>query len=262
MTSDRLLRVLVKTERAYQHVTNLHARLKAFLDTSPYQIIIDDDSETGDRVFRVRKIADVPIEINAILGDAIHNLRSALDHLVCQLVEVNGGKAGTQTAYPIYDTSKEYMSKSPRKIKGMSGAAAHFIDATEPYKEGLGHDIWRLHRLDIVDKHRLLITVGGFYPFRALDFNTLFHRRHPHLTDRRVPIIPVPMQKQSIIEDGAEIHRVPKFAERPDIHTEPKFPPTIAINEPAIGHTEPVFDTLKTLCETVDAVIEQCARFL
>ncbi len=44
----------------------------------------------------------------------------------------------------------------------MPKAAVDAIDATKPYKGG-DDRLWRLHRLNNIDKHRLLITVGAAF---------------------------------------------------------------------------------------------------
>jgi len=45
----------------------------------------------------------------------------------------------------------------------MGNAAINAIDTTEPYQGGKGHSLWVLHKLNNIDKHRLLITVGSAY---------------------------------------------------------------------------------------------------
>jgi hypothetical protein len=263
VSSDRFLRLLVKAERAKKHIQDLHVRTAAFCNTNPYPVIPEDDPQTGDRVFRVRKVAEVPTEITAIIGDVIHNFRSALDHLVYQLVLTNGGtpKHLKTCCYPIFDSREQYLGDAPAKLKGMDRAAIHFIDSTKPYKGG-DDDLWRLHRLDIVDKHRLLIPVGLVYRTIVLDFTAMRRHAIPNSPDVQLPVIALPTSSPCVVVDGAEIHRVPRFAECPDMHTQPEFPPGIAVNEPEIGPAQPVLDMLQTFSETVNAIIHQFRRFL
>jgi hypothetical protein len=259
--SERMLSLLVKTERAEQHVDDLCARIRAFFETNPYQVIFEDDPKTGDRVFRVRVVSKVPLEIAAAFGDVIHNLRSALDHLAYQLVLANGATPTTSTAYPVCKDVKDYKTKGASKVQGMSGAAVDLIDATKPYKGG-NDDLWRLHQLDIIDKHRLLITAGGLCPVIALDFTPLARSQDPEMIGVQLPTIALPTRNQSIVEDGTEIHRIPRFAEHPDMHTQPQFPPDIAINEPTVGCTESVPQTLDKFFRLVGGVIGRFAHLL
>jgi len=261
--SDKVLRLLVKIERANQHAADLFTRLSAFFDTNPYQVVIEDDPRTGDRVFRLHKVADVPLEIAAAIGDIVHNLRASLDHLACQLVLANGETPTRQTAYPVCKDAQEYTAKrTAKKVKGMSCAAVQLIDATRPYKGG-NDDLWRLNELDIIDKHRLLLAVGGLCPIMVLDFTPLVRHNHPNLRDVRLPVIPLSTTRGlAIVEDGAEIHRVPRFAEHPDMHTQPEFPPDVAVNEPTVGPAESVFEMLKKFYHLVGGIIGRFQHLL
>ena len=63
-------------------------------------IVAESDPNTGDQVFKFRVRAPIPVDLSLVIGDAVHNLRSALDHLAWQLVLANGQTPTTQTAYP------------------------------------------------------------------------------------------------------------------------------------------------------------------
>jgi hypothetical protein len=98
------------------------------------------------------------------VGDAIHNLRSALDHLAYQLVDIGTeGKGPFEDVYfPISRNAAIYEKAKVRKVAGMVKEAIGAIDAVKPY--GGGNDLlWDLHRFDILDKHRLLILVGSAF---------------------------------------------------------------------------------------------------
>jgi hypothetical protein len=47
--------------------------------------------EAGSASLYVSDVKSVPDDISPIIGDAIHNLRTALDYLMWQLVESGGG---------------------------------------------------------------------------------------------------------------------------------------------------------------------------
>src|SRR5258705_31662 len=50
-------------------------------------------------------------------------------------------------------------ANSKAKIKGVNQAGVAIFDATKPYKGG-DDRLWALHRLNNIDKHRLLLTAG------------------------------------------------------------------------------------------------------
>ena len=45
------------------------------------------------------------------------------------------------------------------RYRGVPKVAVDFIKEAEPY-QGAGNPLWRLHQLDITDKHKLLVPVG------------------------------------------------------------------------------------------------------
>src|SRR5205823_12088781 len=102
--------------------------------------------------------------IATTVGDVLQNLMSALDHLAYQLVCVGMGSDGPfdHVYFPITDSVAEYEAQKRHKVRGMRPDAIRAIDAIKPYKGG--NDIlWRLYKLNNVDKHRLVIAVGSAF---------------------------------------------------------------------------------------------------
>lgn len=91
--AERLSRIRLKIERAKKHIREFEQRLEAFRLRNPYGFMREDDPNTGERIYKVRVSEEPPVEDLALIaGDAIHQTRSALDHLAWQLVEANGRK--------------------------------------------------------------------------------------------------------------------------------------------------------------------------
>jgi hypothetical protein len=149
----------LKVERAKKHIRDLEAAVKGFLDGEPYKLVPDRDPESGKYRPRVSVRQEPPDDLSLIAGDAVHNLRSALDLLVWQLVLANGQTPGDQTALPIARSAKLFETGGMGPIKGVSPTAENAIKALKPYKGG-NEALWRLHRLDATDKHRILLIVG------------------------------------------------------------------------------------------------------
>lgn len=108
-----------------------------------------------------------------ILGDFAHNVRSALDHLVWQLVIRDGGKPGRHNGFPIYDTEAEYVASVVEKplgpLAGINRASDEwaFIERQQPYHVTQGEPYLPILRyLSNHDKHRIvhptLGVMGGF----------------------------------------------------------------------------------------------------
>jgi len=87
---------------------------------------------------------------------------SALDHLAYQIVcrDTSDNPPNPNWIYfPIADNLQKYESKKA-KIQGASGATFAAFDALKPYK-GDNDALWSLYRLNNIEKHRLLLTVGS-----------------------------------------------------------------------------------------------------
>src|SRR4029077_7701458 len=91
MPIDPLVGVNLKIERAKLHLGNLESEIKQFLARKPFQIITEDEPATGDLVYKIQIAEPIPMALSTIIGDIIHNLRSALDHLAWHLVVINNG---------------------------------------------------------------------------------------------------------------------------------------------------------------------------
>jgi hypothetical protein len=151
--------LLAKYEWAEKHFNDFIVALEFFKKTNPCEAGRKQDSKTGEIVFYVINVPDIDPKISLMAGDAIHNLRSVLDHLAWKLVEANGKKPTEATGFPIFDTPKKYKSGAARKVEGMGQIAIQKIDALHPYK-GRNNELWTLHRLDIIDKHRLILAMA------------------------------------------------------------------------------------------------------
>ncbi|MGO8802086.1 hypothetical protein [Candidatus Binatus sp.] len=246
MAIDRLDSIRTKTHRAKKHIDDLAGELRSFLDLDPYRVHSYDDAETGDRVCQLVVAERFPYRALAIIGDAIHNLRSALDHLACELSTVSEGAIDEHTAFPIWrdiKTVAEAKAEIARKIPSASAEMIEVIEELEPYQGGKGDILWRLHRLDILDKHRLLITAAAI----------------PYWSDVPRPIKLSP--RGCTFEHGAELLRVPRVArDQTTMNMNPKFKFQVAFGEIIEG--EPVIPALEKFLDAVNGVIAVLGGFL
>ena len=109
-------------------------------------------------------------EWSPIIGDIVHNWRSALDHLAYQLVIKNGKTPCIRTQFPIFfkspfDTSlyskakdaKKALESWNRQVNGMHPNDVEVIKRLQPYNGGHGadsHPLFTLSQLSNWDKHR------------------------------------------------------------------------------------------------------------
>jgi hypothetical protein len=156
-----------KVERANKHIADLDRACFAFFDD--YRVSAQHYAEPGTHKVRLVDDISVPDDIALLAGDAIHNLRSALDHLAWQLVLVSGNSPTRQTGFPIFQTPEEYERESGRKVKGMREEIKKAIRLCNPYKGG-NDGLWALHELNNFDKHRLLFVVVSAFDRIGFEF--------------------------------------------------------------------------------------------
>lgn len=121
--------------------------------------------------FRLEVRSRPPIdEWSLILGDALHNLRSVFDTAIWALATLDGAepKSPTQVMFPLTANEGEWR----KRIKTLESVPSVFLERIrqlQPWADGAERDdslLWLLHRFDIVDKHRGLIS--GALHFKQL----------------------------------------------------------------------------------------------
>jgi hypothetical protein len=152
--------VKLKLDRAREHADALRDGVLAYFGRKPVVTWDEEDTASGDLITRARATEQPPDRLSLVAGDALHNARTALDHLAWQLVLAGHGKPGTATCFPVGRNLADYQSLAPKALKGASSKAIARIDAVRPWKGG-DDDLWLLHRLDIDDKHKLLVQLAA-----------------------------------------------------------------------------------------------------
>ena len=99
-----------------------------------------------------------------ILGDAVHNLRSALDHMAVDLVVLNG-KSPKRVYFPFANSESELDKQiKDKNFDRTSPTAIAELKKLQPYKGG-NRLLRGLHDLDVMDKHQLILpTIHGHDP--------------------------------------------------------------------------------------------------
>lgn len=189
----------LKIERANRHISDLDQTLNAFRESKPYRIVIEKDSDPEMCRLVVRTGIELPSEFSAIIGDAVHNLRAALDLLACDLVRQNGGDV-EEVYFPFCANGNdlELMIKK-RHIDRAAPQVVDIIRSLKPYTGG-NVALRGIHDLDITDKHKLLIpiiainriqnfapTMGGFPMFTLQNVGLL-----NAVDGRVVAVLPIP----------------------------------------------------------------------
>ena len=253
-----------KLDRADKHLGDLKRRLHAFNREYSNSVVFEDDPHTGDRTYKIASIPPFDKDIPLIAGDAVHNIRTALDHLACRLVFVGTSGQGPfdDVYFPIGDTPKQYKSILRGVVKRLTPEAILAINTVEPYKGGRGHDVWRLHRLDIVDKHRLPLGVEPTNSLQSMAPSERANLARYFLSVRTIPsgsvMLTAPPIAHFPLQAGHELCTVPHADVEQDMH----FHFDIALNEPGIVQGESLLETLKGMLDLVRNVVADFAPLL
>jgi hypothetical protein len=102
--------------------------------------------------------------LSVILGDVIHNLRSALDYVVTALAEASDAKLSSAHQFPIYKDAADYAARVGTPIAAKTHGPLHkithslaVIEAWQPYRrkpDPRTDPLWGIHRFSNADKHR------------------------------------------------------------------------------------------------------------
>lgn len=159
-----------KIDRASSHIHTLSSEIEEFCVAIRRSIVheVDRDADEQRWVYRGATV-EVPIEWSIRAGEILYDLRSALDHLVWQLVLTNGEEPTQINQFPIVDEVEDWMSpRTENKLKGVSDKHKQMIRLLQPFNPFLGlpsggairpcnaQVLRALRDLNNIDKHRHL----------------------------------------------------------------------------------------------------------
>lgn len=256
---ERLRHVTLKVKRAKEHISDLDRELRAFLDSNPYRVGAKRDPQSRKPVYYVASVTDTPECLPLVAGDAIQNLMGALDHLAYQIVCSDTGDKPPNPNwiyFPIADDSAKYEAKKRGKIEGARQETFDAIDALKPYKGG-NDPLWMLYRLNNIEKHRTLITVGsqaaGVH-LGQLMARTVTGHFPPEAVEafRSMDLLLMPADKGFPLKAGFELY-IGAVDEELDPKQQFRF--TVAINELGVCEGKPLLETLHQLTTLVEGIV-------
>lgn len=142
----------LKVERAKRHVMEAELCLCEFA-SGKFHRVVSKFNERRNYYELGLEVDPIPDEFQLSVGDAIHNLRSALDHVVY------GIAPSSRTGFPFHEKREDVERiLSERSIRSAAPCLVPVIlDEIRPYRSG-DRQIWILNKLDNIDKHRFIIA--------------------------------------------------------------------------------------------------------
>jgi hypothetical protein len=165
--------------------------------------------------------------------------------------------------FPISGTEAKFNGDYVRRLRGASASAVMAVEALRPF--GGGDDrFWRLHSLDIEDKHRLLIPAGAAHErvnvsFTLADMDPAFTGMDPVVLGLN------PVDRQYPLQDGAEVYRITKAARESaeqGVGGTHSFDFDVVFGEGVIVSGEPIMPTLPNLIQDIENTVSPLFQFL
>ena len=176
------------------------------------------------------------------------------------------GLANNQTplenaAFPIFKDErggfKELKAGDLGVVKGACQDAIDMIVALKPYQGG-NDALWRLHRLNATDKHRVLLTAGAGWS--SVTMSPVL----PAGTEQ-IPFLHLNWSKKAFfpLEDSTE-KQLEFFRAMSHVPVEMKFELSfdVTFREPEVVEAEPVLPTLVQLSDYVEGVVRSFGPLL
>lgn len=171
----------LKLERACHHLSELEEGVDAWLDDQLKSTEVLQDPRDSDFVVLWVTVDKSPDDtFGLLIGDCVHNLRSALDVLAFALAEQHSGvplpeDVAKKSQFPIF--GDEGRNGAPGRgpsmfrtnglpcIRGVHPRAQAIIESVQPYQLGATfreHPLWLLREMSNIDKHRLIHTTTSY----------------------------------------------------------------------------------------------------
>lgn len=154
-----------KVKRAMKHIRDLDELISIFSTSDFYSLTVKEyRGQNCVFIIFVRQFPETTAAL--IIGDALHNMRSALDLLYYRAFDGITAMADHRTRFPIRDTREELISSIDGGLKekklvnhaGAIGLRDFVVNDMKAYQTG-NWPLWALHDMNITDKHKLLIPV-------------------------------------------------------------------------------------------------------
>lgn len=255
-----------KIERAESHISQLERLVRAFHEANIHRIIREEDAQAGKwRLVYRGDPPKVPTGIPLTIGDAAHNLRSALDHFAYAVV-TPGQLRPDKVQFPIWrlpvppNTARQWKNEVERQLRTPSHALWTTLLALEPYEGGNSEYLWTLDRLDIIDKHRTLLA-SGFGHGLVIDIGQ-FMPRVEWMEKVSIPIMPnpadmlIPADKEPL-NDGLIFYEAPLEEEH-----EAQVTLFIALDEPVTLYWKDIVPAIRSLADEVKGLLERLGALI
>lgn len=252
-----------KVDRASEHLETLDAETVAFIERQPYRVVRKYYAKTCHITWRFAEDEAPPLlRWGVLIGDVVHELSSALDHIAWQFALKTRPDPTRSTAFPVCLREGDWESKGTREmLKHIGEDERAFIKDKQPYLARYGktlqeHVFAMLRLLSRIDKHQV-IPAAVVAP---LDTDINFINMRDISAMREFTLYDEPLKQ------GAKLARlfVEPSGPDPDVDMNLDLSLYITFTGPQYGHMERshVFTLLHALIRAMSLTIDEAEAHL
>jgi hypothetical protein len=152
-----------KMTRAKEHLDWLDEAITKFNEVKPmpYGMSSKGDPKGAQRIYRLVIQTPIPVEWGVVFGEAIHDMRSALDHSIYQLVIDETKRVRKKgTGFPVFTDPDAFRRHGAPQLRGVGDGPRTFVEKLQPYRHRRKRQdclaLLTLHTFWNQDKHRLV----------------------------------------------------------------------------------------------------------
>jgi hypothetical protein len=166
----------VKQRQGDQHIGRFAAAADEYVARANLELRYDRDSDAGTIGIRLHADSEPPLSLGAIIGDVLHNLRSALDSIAWETCQRAGVTAGREKGiyFPIGADPAKWPALARDQLPNVRPEHLDVFKRFQPWywdeqARQLGvevaistaetHPLARLHELAKIDRHRLTLPI-------------------------------------------------------------------------------------------------------
>jgi hypothetical protein len=248
MVCDDLLDAKACVDWTAAQLATLEDRISTWLDLNV--VVETRDAGPSDVLVAVQR-DEPPRSLNVEIGAYLNTLRSSLDILASALAVRYDICAPEDAYFPIARCEAAFVAPGSRSAKFVAGLPpaerAYLIEELKPYKGG-SEDLWSLHQLDIMRKHRRLLTVIAEPEFFSVEGVGV----HQYFTPVATGFMRADNASERTVVLGCMAKTAPPFTK--------KFGPYVAFDETAITSRKRVVRALYDFAALAITIIKRFDR--
>lgn len=153
----------LKLSRAERHIAELEDVIRT---ERPFRYVLETNTQTLERATYARRNELAVQQVGLIIGDVIHALRCSLDHVYWDRVSpfATNDAERRRIQFPfISDAARLEKAAKDKYADRVSESFYRTLIDLKPFGEAGGNStLYLVDKLDITDKHKLLLPVGNY----------------------------------------------------------------------------------------------------